>query len=84
MDIEKMLLKGNLNAFKEHDRTQPVPGLETPGEEPTPSSPATNPFKERTTLSDFKSALPINESEWKSSWGDKRVKIKPINEKKGA
>jgi hypothetical protein len=85
MDVEKLIKKGNPNAFKEHDRTKPVPGIETPGELPKPTSPAENPFKESNTLSDFKASLPINEAkttEWASQWGEKTVKITPINETK--
>lgn len=87
MDLEKMILKANPNAFKEHDRTEPVPGVETPGPEAAaePTAPKANPFKESNTLSDFKSALPLNEAkitEWNGSWGDKKVKITPLNEKK--
>ena len=80
MDLEKLLLKANPNAFTEHDRTKPVPGLEPGAEQPKPTSPAANPFKESQTLSDFKAATLINEASWNSSWQGKTVKVTPINE----
>ena len=84
MDLEKMVLKGNPNAFKENDRTQPVAGLEDGTTEAKPTTPETNPFKEANSYSDFKAAMPLNESmeKWNATWKDKKIKITPINEVK--
>ena len=86
MDVEKLLLKANPNAFTEHDRTKPVPGLEDGGgqdvEQAKQQMKEPNPFRESSTLTDFKAATTLNESEWSKNWGAKTVKIQPIPEVK--
>lgn len=74
LDLEKMLKKGNPNAFKTREET-PVPGVETPPEEALKEP---NPFREGRSHSDLKSYLPINEGTndaWIQNWHGKTVKV---------
>jgi hypothetical protein len=81
LDVESLIKKGNAEAF---DRSQPVPGIETPAEGggamPTPEEGAEeeevagaeggmgNTFREDRSISDFKSAIPLKESSRMSDW----------------
>ena len=84
MDIEKLILKGNPNAFKENDRTLPVAGLEGSAGSEQDKAKADlnkpNPFREGRTISDLHSMRPLKESmdQWSTDWGNKTVKVTPI------
>jgi len=91
LDLNKILRRGNPNAFTGDQRDLPVPGVETEetGESPEGTEGSEKPeetrnvFREhRGDTSDLKSALPIGKSKelWESNWKDKKIIIAEVKQ----